>query len=187
MCFIRGGEGTTGDVTDVPELPPQALTLPGGFTQSNQQMSYEGPRFWLRLAERLEQEYRDILDDVLEALSAGSAITMGVMQRMSHRTRRSMSYFYDKPLDAPDISVSASGNNVVVGWNPLLTEFLETYRVERSQDDFVTFTEVFLTHNNQDKLFVDTAVPVGNYKYRLRVVNTNDLSSYSPVAQVTVQ
>ena len=186
MCFIRGAEGTTGDVTDNPDLPPQSLTLPGGFTQSSQQMSYEGPRFWLRLAERLEQEYRDILDDVIDSISAGSAITMGVIQRMSNRSRRAMSYFYDRPLGAPDIAVSVSSNNVLLGWQPVLSEFLETYRIERSQDDFITITEVFVTHDNQVNMYIDAGVLAGVYKYRLKVVNTNDLASYSPIAQVTI-
>jgi hypothetical protein len=187
MCFIRGAEGTTGDVTDTPDLPPQSLTLPGGFTQSSQQMSFEGPRFWLRLAERLEQEYRDILDDVIDSISAGSAVTMGVIQRMSHRSRRAMSYVYDRPLSAPDIAVSVSGNNVLIGWTPLLSEFLETYRIERSLDDFITVNQVFVSHDNQANMYIDAGVPVGSYKYRLKVVNTNDLSSYSPIAQATIQ
>jgi hypothetical protein len=186
MCYVRGAEGATGDVTDQPELATQTMTLPGGFTQSNQQMSYEGARFWGRLADRLAQEYKEALDEVLCNLQADGAVVVGTMQRMSLRTCRATSYVYDRPLAAPEIALAVSGNSVVISWSPILSEFLETYTVQRSTDSFSTVTDVYLTSDNQASVYVDTGVPVGEYSYRLRVENTNQLVSYSAAGQVSV-
>lgn len=187
ICRIRGAEGTTGDVNDQPELAAQQITLPGGFTQMNQQMQYEGPKYWRSLAAELEKEYRDALDDYLSNIEGDGAIVVGVIQRKSLRTGRATMYAYDRPLNAPDISVSASGNNVVISWEPLLTEFLGYYEVERSTDlAFTSPVSVFITWDNQAKMYVNTGVPAGNNYYRLKVVNTNELASYSPTATVVI-
>ena len=187
LCHIRGAEGTTGDVVDPPELAIQTLTLPAGFTQSTSQMSYEGARFWRNLADTLEREFSEIVDDVQQALDpTAGAVHVGVIQRLSNRTRRAMSYSYDRPLKAPDIATAVSNSNVSITWEPLLTEFMDTYRVERSSDNFESITEVFVTFDNQVKVYIDTSVPAGNYKYRLCVVNTNNIYSYSPESEVVV-
>jgi len=188
MCHVRGAEGATGDVTDTPDLAIQSITLPKGFTQSTSQMSYEGARFWRNLANTLEKEYNDLLDDVQNAINpAQGAVTVGVIQRISNRTRRATSYVFDRPLVAPDISVSASGNNVVIAWEPLLTEFLEHYSIERSStQDFATKTQIFITHDNQARVYVDQGVVAGTHYYRLVVTNTNQLTSESPTAEVLI-
>ena len=187
MCHIRGAEGATGDVTDAPDLAIQTITLPAGFTQSSSQMSYEGARFWRNLASTLEREFEDIVGDVKNALDPSNGeVQVGYMQRISNRTRRALSYYYDRPLTAPDIAVSVSGSTVTITWEPLLTEFLERYVVERSTDSFGTTTEVYTTFDNQITTYADTNVPVGTYKYRLRVVNSNGISSYSPDSNVEV-
>lgn len=188
MCFIRGAEGATGDVSDTPDLAVQSITLPKGFTQSTSQMSYEGARFWRNLATTLEKEYSDLLDDVQNAINpAQGAVTMGVIQRISNRTRRATSYVYDRPLTAPDISVSVARGDVVIAWEPLLTEYLEHYAIERSSTlDFQTKTQLFITHDNQVRGYTDKSVPAGTHYYRLVVTNTNQLTSVSPTAEVLV-
>lgn len=188
LCYIRGAEGATGYVSDAPDLAVQTLTLPTGFTQSTSQMSYEGARFWKNLAEILEAEFKDIIDEVQNALDPSlGAVHVGVVQRRSLRTGRATSYHYDRALTAPDISVALSGSNVVIQWEPVLSEFLESYVLERSlTNDFSTIKEVFLTFDNQAKLYLDLNLAQNLYYYRLKVVNSNDLFSYSPTAQIQV-
>jgi hypothetical protein len=188
MCHIRGGEGASGDVSDTPDLTLQTLTLPKGFTQSSSQVSYEGARFWRNLAETLEKEFQDIVDDVQQAIDPTvGAVHVGVIQRLSNRSRRAMSYHYDRPISPPDIASSVSGSSVTITWDPVLTEFLGSYVVERSTDSFVSITGVYTTSDNQVKTYTDLNVANGNYKYRLKVINTNDIASYSPEATVVVQ
>lgn len=187
MCHIRGAEGATGDVYDPPDLAPQTISLPGGLTHSHQQLSYEGSRFWRQLTTTLEAEYKDALEAVRSALSPtnNGDIVVGVMQRMSNRSRRASSYAHDRPLVAPDVSASAVGSSVTITWTPLLTEFLGSYIVERSTDSFVTHTQVYRTYDNQVFTYTDV-VPAGVYQYRLKVLNSNDLASYSVIAEVLV-
>jgi hypothetical protein len=188
MCHVRGAEGATGDVSDNPDLAIQTLTLPAGFTQSTSQMSYEGARFWRNLSERLEREFQEIVDEVQNALDPTlGAIHVGVIQRKSLRTGRATSYHYDRALPAPDISVAKSGSNVVIQWEPILSEFLETYALERSTDvDFTNYEQVYSTYDNQAKMYLDLNLAQGHYYYRLKVVNTNDLYEYSPTAHIHI-
>lgn len=188
MCHVRGAEGATGDVYDAPDLAPQTITLPGGLTHSHQQMSYEGARFWRQLTQTLEAEYTQVLEDVRRSLddTQNGDIVVGVIQRLNHRERRASSYAYDRPLRAPDISVSSVLNRVTIAWSPLLTEFLSHYAVERSTDNFATKRDVYVTFDNQVKMYIDAVASAGTYQYRLRVSNTNELYSYSPIAEITV-
>ena len=187
MCRIRGAEGTTGDIDDKPDLAAQQVVLPGGFSQMNQQMQYEGPKYWRSLAADLEKEYHDALDDYLSNIEGDGAIVVGVIQRKSLRTGRATMYAYDRPLTAPDISTSVSGNNVAISWEPILSEFLELYEIHRSSDvGFSSFDVVYTTWDNQTKLHIDTGLAAGTYYYRLNAENTNGMESYSQSSQVVI-
>ena len=48
MCYVRGGEGASGDVEDFPNVPDSIVTVPQLSVQ-RQQMPLEGPKYWLKI------------------------------------------------------------------------------------------------------------------------------------------
>lgn len=186
MCYVRGAEGASGDVDDFPDVPDQIVTVPQ-LTVQRQQMPLDGPKFWLRLAEKLENEYLTAIQKLESRGEEGAEIQQAVMSRMSMRTGRRMPYMYDKPISAPDLAVSVEGGLVQISWGIVYNEYFNYYRLERSTSpEFSTTLGVYSSSDNHDNIFKDSP-NAGTYYYRLAVYNSNDLVSYTPTASVVVQ
>jgi len=185
MCYVRGGEGASGDVEDFPNVPDQIVTVPQ-LTVQRQQMPLEGPKYWLKLAEKLEDEYNNALLRLQDRGDEGAGIQQAVMTRMSLRTGRRMSYMFDDPIAVPDFAIALSGSSVKITWGRVQDAYFNFYHVERAvNNDFSTSSAIFTTSDNQISTFTDTPV-AGEWYYRLVVVNSNDLKSYSQASSVVV-
>ena len=109
-----------------------------------------------------------------------------VMSRTSLRTGRRTPYMYDTAIPAPDFSASQSAGSVSLAWGIVMDEYFRIYEVERSSNaDFSTSRVVFTSSDNHDLQYID-APGSGDWYYRLKVINSNDLKSYSGVASVSV-
>jgi len=185
MCYVRGGEGASGDVEDFPNVPDAIVSVPQLSVQ-RQQMPLEGPKYWLKMAEKLDMEYQNTLARLQDRGDEGPEIQQYVMSRMSLRTGRRMPYVYDKPITPPDFSVAIVGNRVSLGWGIVYDEYFRLYEVERSTNsDFSTKSVVFTTSDNQVSSFSQNLTS-GTYHYRLKITNSNDLYSYTQSSSVVV-
>ena len=184
MCYVRGAEGATSDVEDFPDVPDQIVTVPQ-LTVQRQQMPLDGPKFWLRLAEKLENEYLEALARLANRGEEGAEVQQYVMSRMSLRTGRRMPYVYDTPIKPPeDFSVAIENGKVRINWSVVFDEYFNYYELQRSGDLlFSTTTSVYSSSDNHDNTFLDT-VGAGQHYYRLLVYNSNDLVSYTDTASV---
>lgn len=186
MCYTRGAEGASGDVQDFPDVPDQIVTVPQ-LTVQRQQMPIDGPKYWLKLADKLENEYLNALQRLQDRGDEGAEIQQYTMSRMSLRTGRRMPYVYDKPIRAPeDFSVSISGSNVVIRWGVVYDEYLNYYELQRSTNlEFSTSQNIYASSDNHDDIYIDTPSQ-GTWYYRLAVYNSNHLVSYTAVASVVI-
>lgn len=185
MCYVRGGEGASGDVEDFPNVPDSIVSVPQ-LTVQRQQMSLEGPKFWLKLAEKLDAEYLNSLSRLADRGDEGAEVQQYVVSRTSLRTGRRMSYTYDTAIPAPDLVASQSVGVVALSWGMVLDEYFRIYELERSiNSDFSTTSVVYSSSDNHDTHYYDSPSS-GVWYYRLKVINSNDLKSYSATATVTV-
>jgi hypothetical protein len=185
LCYVRGAEGASGDVEDFPNVPDAIVTVPQ-MTVQRQQMPLEGPKYWLRLAEKLDAEYLNSLARLADRGEEGAEIQQYVMTRMSLRTGRRTSYWSDTAIQASDLAASVFSGKVLLSWGVIADEFFDHYQIERSQDaTFSTPIGVFASSDNHDVQYIDSP-PSGSWYYRLKVVNSNDLASYSQAASVVV-
>ena len=187
MCYVRGAEGATSDVEDFPDVPDQIVTVPQ-LTVQRQQMPLDGPKFWLRLGEKLENEYLEALARLRDRGDEGAEIQQYTMSRMSLRTGRRMPYVYDKAITPPEgFAVSVSGNVVNVVWGVVYDEYFNYYELQRSSTiDFASKTTIYSSSDNHDNTFNDSP-RVGQWYYRVAIYNSNTLVSYTSSASVEVQ
>lgn len=186
MCYVRGAEGASGDVEDFPDVPDQIVTVPQ-LTIQRQQMPLEGPKYWLRLADKLENEYLNALQRLQDRGEEGAEIQQYVMSRMSLRTGRRMPYVYDKAITPPDgFAVSVNGSVVTVVWGVVYDDYFNYYELQRSGlSDFSTSQTVYSSSDNHDAVFHDRP-SAGQWYYRLAIYNSNSLVSYTGAASVVV-
>jgi hypothetical protein len=187
MCYVRGAEGATGDVEDFPNVPDQIVTVPQ-LTVQRQQMPLDGPKFWLRLAEKLENEYLEALARLRDRGDEGAEIQQFIMSRMSLRTGRRMAYVYDKPIEVPEgFALSVSGGVVSISWGVVYDQYFNYYELQRSTSpQFPTTFGVYALSDNHDNFFNDF-FGQGTWYYRLAIYNSNDLVSYSETASAVIQ
>lgn len=185
LCYIRGGEGASGDVEDFPNVPDAIVSVPQ-LTIQRQQMPLEGPKYWLKMAEMLENEYKNTLARLDERGDEGATIQQYVMSRTSLRTGRRTGYVYDKAISAPPLSAYVQAGAVIVSWSEVYDEYFRLYEVQRSAaPDFSTSQAVFSSSDNHDIRHTDRA-PSGTWYYRLKVINSNNLESVSSAVVVIV-
>ena len=186
MCYVRGAEGASGDVEDFPDVPDQIVTVPQ-LTVQRQQMPLDGPKYWLMLAEKLENEYLSALQRLQDRGDEGAEIQQYTMMRRSLRTGRRMSYVHDKAITPPEgFAVSVSNGVVSIVWGVVYDDYFNYYELQRSNvADFSTSTSVYTSSDNHDYLFKDTP-SAGTWYYRLAIYNSNLLVSYTSVASVVV-
>jgi len=185
MCYVRGAEGASSDVEDFPDVPDQIVTVPQ-LTVQRQQMPLDGPKYWLRLAAKLEEEYLSALARLQDRGEEGAEIQQYTMSRMSLRTGRRMPYVYDKPIAPPEgFAVSVIGQKVQVTWGIVYDEYFNYYTLQRSTSpDFSTTSSVFASSDNHDNIYFDQPSFGQVYYYRLAIYNSNDLVSYTESASV---
>jgi|TARA_R110000824_G_scaffold191950_2_gene373833 hypothetical protein len=186
MCYVRGAEGASGDVEDFPNVPDSIVTVPQ-LTVQRQQMPLEGPKYWLKLAERLEEEYRNAIARLEDRGDEGAQIQQAVMTRMSLRTGRRTPYIHDKPITIPDgFAVSVSGTDVSIIWGVVYDDYFSRYLLLRSPDlGFSSSVEIYTSSDNHDEKYVDSP-GVGTWYYKLGVVNSNSLYSYTAQTSVVL-
>lgn len=186
MCYVRGAEGAAGDVEDFPDVPDQIVTVPQ-LTVQRQQMPLDGPKYWLKLADKLENEYLTALQRLQDRGEEGAEIQQYTMSRMSLRTGRRMPYVYDRPITPPEgFAVSVVGQSVKILWGVVYDEYFNYYEVERSPlADFSTSQSVYASSDNHDSIFIDQP-GVGQWYYRIAIYNSNDLVSYTDASSVVV-
>lgn len=185
LCYVRGAEGASGDVEDFPNVPDAIITVPQ-MTVQRQQMPLEGPKYWLRLAEKLDAEYLNALARLADRGDEGAEIQQYVMTRTSLRTGRRTSYWADKAITPTDLAASVFSGKVLLSWGSVVDEFFKIYEVERSaSSSFDASTVVFASSDNHDVEYIDSPSS-GSWYYRLKIINSNDLESYSGVASVVV-
>lgn len=185
LCYVRGAEGASGDVEDFPNVPDAIVTVPQ-MTIQRQQMPLEGPKYWLRLAEKLDAEYLDALARLAARGDEGAEIQQYVMTRKSLRTGRRTSYWADNAITATDLAASVFSGKVLLSWGIVQDEFFKNYAIERaSEPTFGSASIVYMSSDNHDLEFIDSPVG-GTWYYRLKITNSNDLESVSATATVVV-
>jgi hypothetical protein len=186
MCYVRGAEGASSDVEDFPSVPDYMVSVPQLSVQK-QQMSVDGPKYWLRLVDKLENEYNNAIARLEARGDEGAEIQQMAMTRPSLRTGRRTQYVYDKAITAPDVAVAVANGKVQITWNPIYDIYFRLYEIQRSGSaDLSTTSVVYQSSDNHDVSFTDTP-GVGTWYYRLATVNSNNLYGYSQVASVVVQ
>lgn len=185
MCYVRGAEGASSDVEDFPNVPDYMVSVPQLSVQK-QQMSVDGPKYWLRLVDKLENEYNNAIARLEARGDEGAEIQQAAMTRPSLRTGRRTQYVYDKAITAPDMAVGVVNGKVQITWDVVYDLYFRHYAVERSStQDFSTSTTVFMSSDNHDSVYID-APQAGTWYYRLAVINSNDLYGYSQPSSVVV-
>ncbi len=186
MCYTRGAEGASGDVEDFPDVPDQIVNVPQ-LTVQRQQMPLDGPKYWLRLAEKLESEYLTALQRLQDRGEEGAEIQQYTMSRRSLRTGRRMPYVYDKAIKPPSLAVSVSGLNVLCTWDVVYDEYFNYYELQRSTTlEFSTTQSIYSSSDNHHNRYTDKP-SAGQWYYRVAVYNSNNLVSYSDLATAIVQ
>jgi len=185
MCYVRGAEGASSDVEDFPNVPDYMVSVPQLSVQK-QQMSVDGPKFWLRLVDKLENEYNNAIARLEARGDEGAEIQQMAMSRMSLRTGRRTQYVYDKAITAPDMSVGLVGGKVQITWGAVYDQYFRSYEVQKSSVvDFSTTFVVFTSSDNHDVSFLDSP-NAGTWYYRIAVTNSNNLVSYTQASSVVV-
>jgi len=185
MGYVRGAEGASSDVEDFPNVPDYMVSVPQLSVQK-QQMSVDGPKFWLRLVDKLENEYNNAIARLEARGDEGAEIQQMTMSRMSLRTGRRTQYVYDSPITAPEMAVGVVNGEVKVTWGIVYDQYFRLYELQRSSVvDFSTTFTVYQSSDNHDNSYKDTPVS-GTWYYRIAVVNSNNLYGYSQASSVII-
>lgn len=186
MCYVRGAEGASSDVEDFPNVPDYMVSVPQLSVQK-QQMSVDGPKYWLRLVDKLENEYNNAIARLEARGDEGAEIQQMTMSRLSLRTGRRTQYVYDKAITAPDMAIGIVGGKVSVTWGVVYDQYFRLYELQRSSvADFSTTYIVYQSSDNHDNKYVDQPPANGTWYYRLAVVNSNNLYGYSQSSSVVI-
>ena len=183
MSQVRGAEGATSDVRDVPDGGAFMVQVPHLLIQQ-QPPQLEGTRFWRNLIAQLEGEYKEALNGCID--SKNTSIQQGTLTRTSLRTARLTERKYATPPEPTVVAAVLNGQTVELAWETIIDTQWKQYDLLRSTSpSFVSAVNVYSTQDNHDTTFNDTP-GVGVWYYKVRVKNTNDLKADSNVVTVTV-
>jgi hypothetical protein len=183
MAMVRGAEGASTDISDIPSPTIQTVSVPN-LSVTKSVTSQEGPAFWLKLVKALEEEYAQALKSLDDVLNA-SNISQAVMSRTSLRTGQRRPYNYDSPLPATTLTLEIVGGVFFFTWTPTYDERFSFYTLERSSTaSFGAKTTIIQISIPHTYTTIDTP-PVGTWYYRVAVVNNSNLYSYcTPISGV---
>jgi len=185
MCYIRGAEGASSEVSDGPSSSVASVSVPN-LSVAKSSITYAGPEYWLDLAERLEAEYNRALpgvEAVEEGVEGGSdGISQSYMYRTSMRTGAKTQYMFDRGVGATSsVATTTVGSEITISWAAIYDNAFSHYLVERGSTSLMADAETVATvTDNHTVSYADTP-GVGVHYYRVVVVNSNDLRSESDV------
>ncbi len=183
MAMVRGAEGASSDVSDSPDSPLQSIAVPG-LSVAQIAASNDGPAFWLKLVDALEEEYAAALSTIPGA--AEEAVEQAIMSRMSLRTGARRPFYIDEALGPVDVAVALAGSTVTLTWSKIVDEFFVYYEVQRDSDpNFTSPTQIKLETDNHVVEHDDEPV-AGTWYYRVVTVNSNNMKSNSLVVTAVV-
>jgi hypothetical protein len=190
MCYIRGAEGATSDVADLPSSQYAEVTVPN-LAVVKSSTTTQGPEYWLKLAQLLEDEYERLLETEEEeepepGIERRGDLELGFRQRRSLRTGRMSIYNMDQPLPAREIAIALEGTTVVITWNVLYHHDLVYYLIERSINADMSDSEEVGRINDNHTVTSSDDPGSGEWFYRVVVVNANNLRTDSQIVSVTV-
>jgi hypothetical protein len=180
MCQIRSTEVTSGDAQSY-----QMITVPDLMVQK---VSRSANDAWLALAKALQEEYDGELESGGGEGAIGGTVSEAKMYRQSLRTYGLRPYELAEALTPPTLSASVSGTTVTLSWTPIITStYFWTYDVYRSTNADMSSGEKIagLTDNHDDE-YIDENLTAGTYYYRLTVVESSSLESYTNIVTAVV-
>jgi len=192
MCFIRASQGAEGESEEGEETRFTNIAVPDlSITDGNDGES-RGPSYWIKLADKLQEEYDGELGDGGAAnQNTGGLIESGFARRISLTHGGYAKRNLDPGLDAVTVGdpPTVDGTSIKVEWTKLQVEGFLYYEVVRSPTAvFDDDTEV-VVHREADihiEEYTETGVSVGTWYYMVRTVNPNHLATDSNVVSATV-
>jgi hypothetical protein len=207
LCYIRAGDGISSSASagDIETIAIPDLSI----TNSTSSTTGTGTDFWLKLASLLQDEYDTAVGaDGGGGSSASSVDTLpevgqGVTFRTALRTGSRTSYGLDSALTAPaTFTATATGSTIIVTWSAVRDKhfaYYEIYRAATSADleypDSTTSVKIVPDPNglwSNGHVYPrwsdtnDGSGHTGTLYYRLAIVNSNSLRSFTPVASATI-
>lgn len=186
MCYVRSAEAASSDISDPPARDvPQTLIVPN-LQIGHSPITYKGPEFWLDLAERLEEQYANLLDAIDQEEGAGAAVTQGVMTAVSLRTGGIRAYRNDVGPSVGAFATSVTLGTVVLSWGIVTVDTFARYEVQRGlSSDMANAQTVEILTDNHSVTATDEP-GLGTWYYRIAAVNRNNLRGFSAVSEVVV-
>jgi len=182
---IRGAEGASADVSDVPDAGVQMLNIPGLMIQKIPPI-LQGTTFWKDLWESLTDEYESSLSSCSDQYGGGQIIQVGTQTRTSLRTGRKSLRIFSRALPAVTVVATVDGQDVTLSWDVVRDTHFGYYKIFRADNVAMTGAEKISTQGDGlHTTFTDTP-GVGAWYYRVDVINDHEQESPSLPVTATV-
>jgi len=188
MCYIRaaGHVDTDGDETDAGDATFHSIKVPDLEVEGDAASADEAADTWIKLANRLQDEYDSEIAHVGGSSNAAE-IQTGYLKRISLSTGGWRKYDLDEGPSAVTVSAVVTGSDVALTWSTWYDETFGAYEVWRDTDSSMTNEErIAYFADNHDVTFTDEGLAAGTYYYRVKTVNGNLLKTNSNLLTVTV-
>ena len=192
MCYIRASEGAEGENEEGQETRFTSLAVPDLSVTDGGEGESRGPAYWMKLADRLQEEYDGELGDGGAAnQNQGGVVEVGFTRRISLTHGGYAKRNLDPGLDATTLGdpPSVVGSDVTLEWTKLQTEGFRYYEIVRSPTAVFDDDTEEVVHQESDihvEEYTETAVPSGTWFYTVRTVNPNMLKTDSNIVSVVV-
>lgn len=187
MCYARASTfiDSDGDGTGVDSIP-HSLKVPDLEVEGDGASTDDTADTWIKLAQKLQNEYDDELAHVGGASNAAE-IQVGVLKRISLTTGGYRKRELDEGLAAVTVSAVVAGTTVSLSWSILYDETFHAYEVYRDTDPTMATEEriAYIT-DNQDNDYDDEGVASGTYYYRVKTTNPNAIKTNGNTLTVVV-
>lgn len=188
LCYIRAASGAEKEDGEAVEGTITTIAVPDlSVSEASEASDESGPAFWMKLARELQDEYDGEVGDNKAGQNQGGTVEQGYTHRISLTTGGYRKRKLDPGLPATAVGVMISGNDVLVSWSKVFREDFSSYDVYRSAS--VTFSaeqRVALITDNHVTEFVEEGVPSGQWYYRVKTVNPNNIKTNSNTVSALV-
>lgn len=192
MCYVRASEGAEGGSGEGEETRFTNIAVPDLTVSDGNADDSRGPSFWLKLAQRLQEEYDNELGDSGPAgQNVGGVVVIDYSRRISLTHGGYRKRVLDPGLEAVVVEdpPTVDGSSVELRWTTLAVEGFSYYEIVRAPTSAFNPSDTTVALQEADIHVgegTELNVPSGTWYYRVRTVNPNGLKTDSNTVSAVV-
>lgn len=187
MCYQRANENATGyEQGENPTGSLEEVEVPN-LRVRHGKMDLDGPKGWLDLAKRFEEEYEDLIElSLADSGPSRPPVSVGYLTRHTMWTGGETMRNLDDEPPAQVLTLTVNGDEVELSWTKWKSARFGFYRVLVSDTPSVEDARaVFSTMDAHENDYTHSP-GAGTYYYTLRTFNDNKLYADSTTIEAVV-